>query len=172
LLVCRNTLMYFNAETQGKVLSRFHFALDDQGFLFLGKAELLLAHAIYFTPANLRFRIFRKISQPHSRNHVPLSGQERVPEPVTTPTRHARLREAVLEAVPVTTIVVDSSGNLALATKPARDLFSLTAKNLGQPFRDLEMSYRPVELRSLIDEAMSKRLPISLHDIEWPLLAN
>ena len=27
LLVCRNTLMYFNAETQGKILNRFHLLL-------------------------------------------------------------------------------------------------------------------------------------------------
>jgi two-component system, chemotaxis family, CheB/CheR fusion protein len=40
LLVCRNTLMYFNSETQGRVLARFHFALNDRGFLFLGKAEI------------------------------------------------------------------------------------------------------------------------------------
>src|SRR5262249_40929645 len=86
--------------------------------------------------------------------------------------RQARLRDALLEVVPVATIVVDSNGNLALATKQACDLFSLTAKNLGQPFRDLEMSYRPVELRSLIDEATAKRLPISLHDVEWPMWAS
>ncbi|HKA55243.1 MAG TPA: CheR family methyltransferase [Candidatus Binatia bacterium] len=172
LLVCRNTLMYFNAETQGRVISRFHFALNDQGFLFLGKAELLLAHASHFTPANLRFRLFRKIPQPYSRNHLLLLEQDRMPEAVATSARQARLRDALLEAVPVATIVVDSNGNLALATKQARDLFSLTAGNLGQPFRDLEMSYRPVELRSLIDEAMAKRLPISLRDVEWPMLAN
>src|SRR5262249_20936123 len=40
LLVCRNTLMYFNAEAQGRILTRFHFALSDEGFLFLGKAEM------------------------------------------------------------------------------------------------------------------------------------
>ena len=45
LLVCRNTLMYFNAETQARILDRFHFALDDGGYLFLGKAEMLLTHA-------------------------------------------------------------------------------------------------------------------------------
>ena len=28
LLVCRNTLMYFNAEAQAKILNRFHFALN------------------------------------------------------------------------------------------------------------------------------------------------
>jgi two-component system CheB/CheR fusion protein len=31
LLVCRNTLMYFNAETQAKILQRFQFALNDDG---------------------------------------------------------------------------------------------------------------------------------------------
>ena len=44
LLVCRNTLMYFNAETQARILGRFHFALADGGVLFLGKAEMLLSH--------------------------------------------------------------------------------------------------------------------------------
>ena len=28
LLVCRNTLMYFNGETQARILARFHFALN------------------------------------------------------------------------------------------------------------------------------------------------
>ena len=27
LLICRNTLMYFNAETQSRILRHFHFAL-------------------------------------------------------------------------------------------------------------------------------------------------
>ncbi|HEU4341646.1 MAG TPA: protein-glutamate O-methyltransferase CheR [Candidatus Binatia bacterium] len=48
LLVCRNTLMYFNAETQAGILSRFHFALNRTGFLFLGKAELLLTLSFSF----------------------------------------------------------------------------------------------------------------------------
>ena len=30
LLVCRNTLMYFNSEAQNRILERFHFALTDQ----------------------------------------------------------------------------------------------------------------------------------------------
>src|SRR5689334_10060754 len=37
LLICRNTLMYFNAEAQVRVLSRFDFALNGNGILFLGK---------------------------------------------------------------------------------------------------------------------------------------
>jgi two-component system CheB/CheR fusion protein len=54
LLVCRNTLMHFNAETQARVLDRFHFAVLEGGFLFLGKAEMLLAHSNLFTPLDLK----------------------------------------------------------------------------------------------------------------------
>ena len=32
-------------------------------------------------------------------------------------------------------------------------MFGLTAHDLGRPFHDLEISYRPVELRSLIERA-------------------
>ena len=60
LLICRNTLMYFNAETQASILAKFHFALNDPGYVFLGRAELLLMHSNIFTPVNLNCRIFTK----------------------------------------------------------------------------------------------------------------
>jgi two-component system, chemotaxis family, CheB/CheR fusion protein len=50
LLCCRNTLMYFNAETQSQVLKRMHFALRDTGYLFLGRAEMLITQARLFPP--------------------------------------------------------------------------------------------------------------------------
>lgn len=56
LLVCRNTLMYLNAETQRNVLSRLHFALAPNGTLFLGHAEMLLSRSDRFTPVNLKHR--------------------------------------------------------------------------------------------------------------------
>ena len=60
LLVCRNTLMYFNSEVQSRILDRFHFAIDDNGLLFLGKAEMLLARGGMFVPADLKGRVFEK----------------------------------------------------------------------------------------------------------------
>ena len=43
VILCRNTLMYFNSETQARVLDHFEFALNDGGLLFLGRAEMLLS---------------------------------------------------------------------------------------------------------------------------------
>lgn len=53
--------MYLNAETQAKILTRFHFSLRESGFLFLGKAEMLLSHTSTFAPVQLKHRIFSKL---------------------------------------------------------------------------------------------------------------
>ncbi len=166
LLVCRNTLMYFNAEAQARILTRFHFALNDEGFLFLGKAEMLLTYGSFFSPVDLRCRIFSKMPQSLVHNRLPLLTQG-TPEGVNMLTRYVRLREAAFDTMPVATIVVDDTGNLALASEKVRVMFGVTQTDLGRPFRDLELSYRPVELRSLIDEVKVKRLPVLLREVEW-----
>ena len=63
LLICRNTLMYFNAETQGRILRHFHFALHDGGVLMLGKSEMMISHRDLFAPDDLKKRIFVKLPQ-------------------------------------------------------------------------------------------------------------
>src|SRR5262249_55903191 len=68
LLACRNTLMYFTRDTQAKVLNRFHFALRNGGFLFMGRAELLLTHGELFTPVELKWRVFTKTSSQNARD--------------------------------------------------------------------------------------------------------
>ena len=68
--MCRNTLMYFNAETQSRILARFHFALNDTGVIFLGKAEMLLTRANLFNPVHLKHRIFAKVSKPRLRDRL------------------------------------------------------------------------------------------------------
>ena len=64
LLTCRNTLMYFNAETQAQILRRLNFALNDRGFLFLGKSEMLITHNELFRPVDLKRRVFQKVVRP------------------------------------------------------------------------------------------------------------
>ena len=66
LLVCRNTLMYFTAETQARVLRHFHFALREHGLLMLGKSEMMISHRDVFTAVDLKKRIFRRIERPPS----------------------------------------------------------------------------------------------------------
>jgi two-component system, chemotaxis family, CheB/CheR fusion protein len=168
LLVCRNTLMYLNSETQSHVLARFSFALREGGCLMLGKAEMLLTHSDLFTSLDLKRRVFRKVpgATLHERLMVLTDAGER-------PAGHQRgrderIRTAAMEASPEAQIVVDAGGYLTLANERARVLFKLTGDDLARPFQDLELSYRPLELRSKIQQVYVERRPSQVDEVEWP----
>ncbi|MDB9535059.1 PAS domain-containing protein [Dolichospermum planctonicum CS-1226] len=165
LLVCRNTLMYFNSETQGRIINRFHFALNDHGYLFLGKAEMLITHTNLFTPINLKDRIFAKVSLGNVRNRqlvmANLQNQES-----TNVSREIRVRELAFDTASNAQIVIDNHGILIMINEQARNLFNLTLQDINRPFQDLELSYRPLELRSLIEQVYNERHPITLTNIE------
>jgi len=63
LLLCRNVLMYFTVDAQTRILSQLNFALRDRGYLMLGKSEMLVRHADYFAPVDLRWRVFQSPSK-------------------------------------------------------------------------------------------------------------
>ncbi len=167
LLVCRNTLMYFNAEAQEKILARFHFALNKNGYLFLGKAETLLTHGNSFRPVDLKHRIFMRSPPATVRDRLlALTTPSSLADPNGGP-RHLRLREAAFDAGPVAQIVLERQGYLVAANDKARRLFTLAVSDLGRLLQDLEVSYRPVELRSHLEEAYAARTPFVLKEVEW-----
>jgi two-component system CheB/CheR fusion protein len=163
LLTARNTLMYFNAETQASVIRRFHFALADPGYLFLGKAEMLLNHSDQFTPVDLRKRLFRK-APPTAPG---ADGASALPDMSGRPTPGRRIEDAALSSAPVAQIAVDLADRLRVANGAAESLFNLRPRDRGRPFQDLEVSYRPVELRSRIEQVRKELRPAELRDVEW-----
>ncbi|MEH2086175.1 CheR family methyltransferase [Nostoc sp.] len=166
LLVSRNTLMYFNSETQGRILARFHFALNDNGYLFLGKAEMLLMHSNLFTPLDLKNRIFTKVSTVNLRDRLLVMANSVDDESSNRLARNLRLRDMGFDTTPIAQIIIDINGILVMVNEQARTLFALSPKDLARPFQDLELSYRPVELRSLIERAYTERRPVSLTNVK------
>ena len=165
MLCCRNTLMYFNAETQTQILSRLHFALRDSGAIFLGKAEMLMSNGARFLPVNMTYRIFR--CRPGSHEAVePLAPVDVARTMSSEASRHRRLRELAMDGDTSARVLIDPDGIVVLINKEARSLFSLTPRDEGRPLRDLELSYRPVELRSLIERAQTERRAVRLNAAE------
>ena len=165
LLVCRNTLMYFNVETQADIVNRFHFALRDGGYLFLGKAEMLLSDSDRFEVVSIRQRIFRRHPGEVSLPTQSAIGPERVG--TATITDDSQIRDLVLETSPNAIIALDLRGVVLLVNAQARMTFGLSSADVGRPFRDLEISYRPTELRSLIERAQLERRSLRVNAVEW-----
>jgi two-component system, chemotaxis family, CheB/CheR fusion protein len=168
LLCCRNTLMYFNAETQDQLLRRLHFALRDSGVLFLGKAEMLMTNGARFLPVSMPFRVFR--CRPGSHVTVgPLAPVDVARALSSEALRHRQLRELALEGDSTARLIIDIAGSVVLINAAARAMFGLTERDEGRPLRDLEVSYRPAELRSLIEQAQSERRVLRMNAVERSL---
>ncbi|MEA2386858.1 MAG: two-component system, chemotaxis family, CheB/CheR fusion protein, partial [Thermoleophilaceae bacterium] len=154
LLTCRNTLMYFNAETQTRILNRFHFALNPWGHLFLGRSEMLITHPDLFRPVNLKRRVFAKVPRATLRDRLMTFAHAQHDVAVDGP---PDLRDRAFDAGPSAQIVVDPEGAVATANAKARSMFNLAPADIGRPLSELELSYRPVELRSHLDIALAER---------------
>ncbi|MGP3771782.1 CheR family methyltransferase [Streptomyces sp. SDT5-1] len=168
LLLCRNTLMYFNVEAQTQIVDRFHFALRQGGFLFLGKAEMLLNDADRFDVISMRQRIFRRrpgdAQAPYQP--APVKLRANIGGEMQNMARNRQLRDLILDASPGAAVAVDAEGVVVLINHHARVQFGLTSSDIGRPFQDLEISYRPVELRSLIDQATHERRSLRVNGAE------
>jgi two-component system, chemotaxis family, CheB/CheR fusion protein len=169
LLLCRNTLMYFTPETQSHVLQRFNFALSERGFLFLGRSEMLTTHGGLFTPYNLRWRVFQKVPRVQTRERLAFGGGGVNPTLLGEPGRYLELRGGAFALGPNGQIMVSRDGFVVDVNQRARELFGCTLADIGRPFQDLAISYRPVDLRSAIERAYETGEPITLGRVPWSI---
>jgi two-component system, chemotaxis family, CheB/CheR fusion protein len=167
LLTCRNTLMYFNAETQAGILGRFHFSLNDWGYLYLGKSEMLITHSDLFKPVDLKRRVFAKVVRPTLRDRLLLAAH---PDPVDgVDGAGDGLRESAFDAATVAQLAVDLDGTVVLANQLARTTFGLSNTDVGRSLKDLEISYRPVDLRSNIEAALAERRTVVVTNVSMTI---
>jgi two-component system CheB/CheR fusion protein len=61
LVTCRNLLIYLDQKTQHRVLGLLHFALREDGFLFLGPAETAGGFGEMFREVSKKWRVYRRV---------------------------------------------------------------------------------------------------------------
>ncbi len=172
LLVCRNTFMYFNAATQARILARFHFALNDSGVLLLGKAEMLVSHSRLFTPLDPKWRVFTKTRNLSTRQRFDIMAEARSFKSNPQLSEMSRLRGEAFDSAPVAQIVTANDGRIALINSFARNAFALSPDAIGTPIKDLQISYRPIDLRSIIDQVSKTYKAVEAGPAEWQLAAS
>jgi two-component system CheB/CheR fusion protein len=173
LLVCRNVLIYFTSELQERILGRFHYALRDNGFLFLGRSESLLARSKLFAPVHLKWRIFQRTASTARQVTAVLAEDAAVPAAAAVtsrpdlPSPAAHIQRAV-EALPAAAMIIDMSDTILTWNPAAEALFDVPISGaLGRKFRDLEVSYRVEGLRARTEDVKGRRAPIRMDDVTF-----
>jgi two-component system CheB/CheR fusion protein len=71
------------------------------------------------------------------------------------------------DVIPDATMILGEDGRLVYFNRRAATMFLLTEGDLGKPFRELDASLRPVDLRPLLDRLAREPAPVTVRDVEW-----
>ncbi|HMC15463.1 MAG TPA: CheR family methyltransferase, partial [Albitalea sp.] len=141
LLSCRNLLIYMEPELQRRLLQIFHFALDPDRYLFLGKSETVGSMTTYFAVSSQRSRIYRRVGPARiGAGTVPLSRAwaRDMPRPPSAPRRShdygKLIREALLESRATAGVLADHEGHALYFYGPVQ---AYLAQPEGTPTTDL-----------------------------------
>jgi two-component system CheB/CheR fusion protein len=156
LILCRNTIMYMNSDTQSRVIANLAFSLNDGGFLVLGKSEMLFSKMSSFEPADIKRRVFVK---GHDGEERAGSGPEETAHETSTGERLA------LDLGPVAQVMIDANGTLSHVNKRARDMLSLRPQDVGKEFERFEFAHRPIDLRAPIEQSQRTGGVIAIPEI-------
>ena len=91
---CRNVLIYMEPYLQKKAISTFHYALNDKGFLLLGKSETTGSASDLFTVINKNDKLYMRKSAPtNSLSFLP----DRIGRTVAQAEKNLRTKEVKKE---------------------------------------------------------------------------
>ena len=162
LISCRNFLIYINRDLQQRVIGTFHYALVDNGYLFLGGSETADHPDDLFRVVDRGARIFQSTGHRHGEKLLPkLLPGVRVPDlmqGVTTgELQHVgdmqqQHRQSLIELGPPSALVDENHRILNLSEKVGKYLLHPP----GLPTSDITDLVRPElgsELRVLLNRA-------------------
>ena len=159
LVCCRNVLIYLESDLQQRLLNIFHFALEPNGFLFLGKSETVGASPDLFSVVDQPNKIYSKravqtrlptLSQP-TPPLLPAKRETAAPQPAPSLGGERRLNrqasDTLLGLYAPPSVVVDADSEILtflgetgpfIAPAPGRpswNLYRVAHRDLAVPLR-------------------------------------
>lgn len=177
LVVCRNLLIYLEQEVQKKVIALLHFALNENGALFLGTSETIGRNVDLFEPISAKSRIFRRIGPVRSNNvQFPVSHVEtreaKPTEPPGKPVAPPRLPELaqnfLLRRFALACVVINRNYEVLHFAGPTEDYLIQPG---GPPTHDLLALARPgleSKLRVVVQRAIRENAPQGIKNVTIP----
>jgi len=173
LISCRNLLIYIDTELQKRIIPLFHYALRDDGYLFLGASENVTRHAALFETVDRAQRIFRR------RQHrlvklpeFPLSPRAPLAHPSELrrgPAEQASLQERaerqLLERHAPAHVITNASGEILYTSGRTGKYFEMAA---GAPDNNVYSLARPglrQEIRAAFHKVTANAQPVISRNI-------
>jgi two-component system CheB/CheR fusion protein len=165
LVSCRNLLIYLEPAAQEKILALAHFALRENGVLFLGNAETVGQRDHLFTSISKRWRIYRRVGPARSPaidfSHWPL--REGSPQGVAAPPKLADIAlKSLADRFAPASVLIDRNYRVLHFHGSTEEYLTQPA---GAPTMDLLALAREglrVTVRSAVRKAIDDEQTVSL----------
>lgn len=196
ILSCRNMLIYMETDLQKKLLTLFHYSLNQNGILILGTAETNNDKKEFFTNLNSKLRIYQSTGLPKSeelfnfpssfsqtqKNSIKNKTSIKIIDNIETLTNDLLLQQFSPASVVVTTMgdILYLTGNTGkyltpAAGKASMNIFTMAREGLLNElpiaFRKAMRNYEKIMLRNIIigTNGGSLKVDVTIQQIEKPL---
>ncbi len=169
LVVCRNVLIYFSSRLQNRLLSMFHYVLNDTGYLFLGRSESVGELSSLFSQVDRKWKIYKRRETFHRQQVDVGIGQMGRYRPVpykkpVAPNKEIHLQELTNQAIANVygpkAVVVDDRLKIVFVRGDVSPYLRLPSGEPGLGIADMMQSKYRVELRSLMHRAIRDQIPV------------
>lgn len=182
LISCCNFFIYLDSTLQQKCINLFHYSLNQQGYLVLGKSETIVASGQQlFSPVEKKFKVYVKKQSGPAKAVSELSYQSPIVErrslddkkkkPVKDATEMASLEKVVDDIlydkyVPPSVVInqemeiLQFRGEISTFLEPSRGRASFNLMKMIRP--DLTF-----DLRNCVHKAMATRSQVEKTDVEF-----
>jgi len=164
LISCRNLLIYFNAALQSQVIPVFHYALNPNGYLFLGKSEGIGHFKSLFAVQDFKHKIFKKKTgeekvsrfpylKPLQFNGKPKKGMPESDEPLTVA---GMVKETLYNSYEHPYVVVDENLDLVEINGELSHFLQLKSGTASMNVLKLIIQDLQIELRAVLGNVIRK----------------
>jgi two-component system CheB/CheR fusion protein len=166
LVSCRNLLIYFKNDLQNKVFAIFHYALAQDGYLFLGKSETVAQRKELFVSVDTKHRIYRRKAALTPRYNLPKPLLFRTPTIEAAPKKPKQqsfdhyARQLLTLYAPATALVNQEGNCIRYLT----DFSAYLTAPAGSPTTHLPSTVLPplrTEVRVLLHRAKTQNEPVN-----------
>ncbi|GAB3169511.1 PAS domain S-box protein [Telluribacter humicola] len=168
LISCRNLLIYFGPNLQKQVIPLFHYSLNQDGYLFLGKSETVGHFSDLFTTLDGKYKLFQR-KRGGSLNAVKFSvlkaqlhqvPQSTVKKPSNERSISDLVKETLFNSFEHPYVVINDSFDIQEVNGDVRLYLSLSAGTMNANILKLVNKELQIELRSVITQAIRDRQPM------------
>jgi two-component system CheB/CheR fusion protein len=174
LITCRNLLIYLQPAAQQRILSFFHFALNQNGTLFLGPSETLGPVAEGFETVEKHWQVYRKAGEVRTpvpaRHAAPLAVESRIAPPLLTPPRHSlgqllSVYDALLEECMPPSLILNERGEVAHVLGGAARFLRVRDGRQSLDVRDLVDADLKMILAGGARRALAEKSPVVFNGV-------